>query len=360
MPRILLVEDDPQLTRVLATFLTRRGNDVATVSAGDDALAQLSSDAFDLLITDLNLPGDSGIQLLHQVKRGWSELAVILMTGSTNPDHVIEALHGGADRYLIKPFALDDLANEVEQALRASRERHEAVKTRSQLETDLRQRNAEVRSLILRGVTALAQAVEAKDQYTHGHAHRVTQYALIIASVRSGIDLDALLLGGELHDIGKIGVPDAVLNKSTSLTSAEYAKIQEHPIIGRRILEALIDNEDILALALSHHERWDGGGYPNGLAGTAIPLIVRILSVADVLDAMTSSRAYRAARGWSDAVAEIRRGANGQFDPGVVEMFLSVLPLLESKHAEFMKAADSNPVSPLVHARPDGDHAAVR
>jgi HD-GYP domain-containing protein (c-di-GMP phosphodiesterase class II) len=184
----------------------------------------------------------------------------------------------------------------------------------------------------MRSAHAFAAAVEAKDLYTAGHASRVTTYALVIAEEMGGNDLERLRLAGDLHDVGKIGVPDSVLNKPGRLTSEELDFIKKHPEAGERILSSLIDDALVLGGVRSHHERWDGQGYPDGMSGVAIPLPARILAVADTLDAMTSSRAYRAGLPWHVATAEICRCAGTQFDSQVVEAFRRVLPKLEWLH----------------------------
>jgi HD-GYP domain-containing protein (c-di-GMP phosphodiesterase class II) len=175
------------------------------------------------------------------------------------------------------------------------------------------------------------RAVEVRDPYTKGHSDRVADFAVALAQEISGsraIDLRSLRLACELHDVGKIGVPDAILNKESGLTREEFAEVRLHPVVGRRILEPLFDDDTVLSVVSWHHERWDGGGYPDGLSGEAIPLEARITSLADTLDAMTSRRAYRAALPWEDAVNEIRNNSGRQFDPSLLPLFERVLPLL--------------------------------
>ena len=179
--------------------------------------------------------------------------------------------------------------------------------------------------------------MEAKDAYTAGYAARVTSYTMAIAERCGDHDPERLRLAGDLHDVGKIGVPDAVLNHPGRLGEEEFAEIRRHPEAGERILRPIIDDPMVLEVVRSHHERWDGTGYPDGLAGEAIPPCARILAVADTLDAMTSERAYRKGLSWEVAVGEIRRCAGTQFDPAVVDAFLAVEPRLRAlfrAHAE--------------------------
>jgi HD-GYP domain-containing protein (c-di-GMP phosphodiesterase class II) len=176
-------------------------------------------------------------------------------------------------------------------------------------------------------------AVEVRDQYTRGHSLRVADYSVILGrelNARGGnLDLEALRLACELHDVGKIGIPDAILNKPRALTADEFFLVQRHPAVGKRILEPLFDDDLILAVTGWHHERWDGEGYPDHLAGEAIPLPARLVAYADTLDAMTSSRAYRSALRWEDAVRQIRERGGSQFDPHLMDLFEASLPQLE-------------------------------
>jgi HD-GYP domain-containing protein (c-di-GMP phosphodiesterase class II) len=195
------------------------------------------------------------------------------------------------------------------------------------------QRELEAAYLAVVGV--LADAVEAKDPYTAGHATRVTAYAMSIAEALGGIDLLRFRLAGDLHDVGKIGIPDVILNKPGRLEPGEMELVRRHPETGARILEPLIDDPMVLGVVRWHHERWDGEGYPDRLAGEAIPLPARVLAVADTLDAMTSNRAYRGGLPWSVALAEIRACSGAQFDPAVVAAFERALPVLEAQFREF-------------------------
>jgi HD-GYP domain-containing protein (c-di-GMP phosphodiesterase class II) len=188
---------------------------------------------------------------------------------------------------------------------------------------ELALREAEVEHLLLGGLRALVKAVEAKDAYTRGHSRRVTDYFALLLK-RAGLDASPrVLLGAELPDLGKIGIPDSILNKPGRLTEEELAAVRRHPEAGVRILAPFIEDADVLSLVELHHERWDGQGYPHGLAGEDIPQLSQILAVADVFDAITSARAYRAARAWDHADSEIRRNRGQQFSPAAVDLFES-------------------------------------
>ena len=335
--RILIVEDEPGLRALLERFLEGAGHRVRCAGAVEEALEVLNQEAFDVVLTDLRLPGLSGLELLLEVKSRLPGAHTILMSGDADVPAVAQAVQRGVDAVLLKPFDLEELRARVDHLLARGRARREAERERVILEARLRQRDAESRLWVLRAARALATAVEVKDAYTAGHARRVTSYSMAIAEVTGGIDLLRYPLAGDLHDVGKIGIPDSVLNKPGPLTPAEGALVEEHPAAGARILEPLIDDPLVIGVVRWHHERWDGGGYPDRLAGERIPLAARVLAVADTLDAMTSARAYRDALPWTDAAAEIRRCAGTQFDPAVVDAFERALPTLRVRFDEFSR-----------------------
>lgn len=339
--RVLVADDEPAFRDSIIRSLRRWG--AVAVEAADvtDALACLEAETFDLLITDVNMPGRSGIDLAREVRSRWPSLAVLMMTGEADPSTPIQAFHHGVDRFLLKPFTLDELRQRVREALEICAARAQAASKVALLTRELRAREAEVRELVLRGVRALVAAVEAKHPYTRGHSERVSRYAVAIGRAVGGLDLERLALAGELHDIGKIGVPDHILNKPGQLTDDEMRQVREHPAIGRRILEPLIDDDEILTMVLHHHERWDGRGYPSGLAGPEIPLATQVLTLADTFDALTSSRAYRTARATALAAQEILSESGKQFSPELVAAFQDALPML----SEVMRLAAAGPAA---------------
>ncbi|MDQ3389180.1 MAG: HD domain-containing protein, partial [Gemmatimonadota bacterium] len=289
-----------------------------------------------LVLTDLRLPGPSGIDLLEEVGARSPGTRMILMSATADISSAALAIERGIDQFIVKPFELDDLRVRVEHSLARGRAAHDAVRERKILEARLRQREMESRIWVLRAAHALASAVEAKDAYTAGHATRVAAYSLSIAEVFGGIDIPRLRLGADLHDVGKIGVPDLILNKADRLTPDEMERVKRHPETGAHILEPLIDDPLVLGVVRWHHEHWDGKGYPDGLAGERIPIAARILAVADTLDAMTSRRAYRDGLPWDVALAEIHRCSGSQFDPRVVAAFDTALPVLEAQFRGFL------------------------
>jgi putative two-component system response regulator len=333
--RILVVDDEANIRRLLDRFLSRYGFQVDLAESVPEAVGKVSESEYDLVITDLRLPGPSGLELLLEVRSRAPDTRLIMMSAHADVPAAAAAIDRGIDHLIIKPFELTELRARVEESLgKRHRERREEQE-REVLEARLRQRDTESRILVLRAAHSLASAVEAKDAYTAGHAVRVTAYAMTIAEHMGGIDLLRFRLGGDLHDVGKIGVPDQVLNKPGRLTDEEMAQVRKHPVTGARILEPLVDDPLVLGVVRSHHERWDGLGYPDGLSGEDIPLPPRVLAVADTLDAMTSRRAYRDGLSWAVAAQEVLEHGGTQFDPAVVAAFDAVHDALEQQYNRF-------------------------
>jgi putative two-component system response regulator len=319
---ILVVDDDAAVRRSIVRFLQRGGHMVEEAGSVAEALLRLDVAPCDVLVTDLRMPGSSGLELLAETRRRWPHVRAMLMSGAADAADAAVAIEHGVERLFLKPVPLNELAAAVDKVQRD----HGAARAAAQ------ERELESRGWILRATQALTAAVEAKDAYTAGHAVRVSAYGVELARVIGGIDLDRFALAGGLHDIGKIGVPDAVLNKPGPLTPDEEALVRLHPEAGERILGVLIDDPVVLGVVRWHHEHWDGTGYPDRLAGSAIPLEARVLATADALDALTSQRAYRPSRSWDAAVAEIRRSAGTHFDPGAVAALDAALPALAELH----------------------------
>lgn len=333
--RILLVDDDAAVRHVLERFLAQAGHSVATAASVDEAIGWLGREAFDLVLTDLNMPGSSGLDLLASVRSKWPTTRTMLMSGGAEAAHAAAAIEYGVDRLFLKPFHMDELNAAVEKTLLERSALIQQAEDRLYLEDMARRRETESRTWILRAAHALAAAVEAKDAYTAGHAKRVTAYGLELARTIGGVDLARFEIAGDLHDVGKIGVPDRVLNKADRLTEEEFAYIRRHPEAGERILQPFIDDELVLSVVRSHHERWDGLGYPDGMRALAIPLPARILAAADTLDAMTSDRAYRSGLSWDVAIDQILGASGTQFDPAVVEALEQTIDRLEPLYISF-------------------------
>jgi len=335
--RILVVDGDHDIRRLLTRYLCLLGYEVETAGSTEDAVELLRPDRFDLVLTDLRLPGRSGLDLLVEVRSLAPETRMILMTADGDIHSASTAIDRGVDHLLVKPFELESLRVRLAESIGRRTAEREAERQREKA------REAESRIWVLRAAHALAAAVEAKDEYTAGHATRVTSYALTIAERIGTIDTERFRLAGDLHDVGKIGIPDVVLNKAGRLTEEEMTLVRKHPVTGAHILQPLIDDPVVIGVVRSHHERWDGLGYPDGLRGEEIPLEARVLAVADALDAMTSHRAYRRGVTWNDVLAEIRQCGGKQFDPGVVGAFEATLPRLHERYVEFSNSFPRGP-----------------
>lgn len=324
--RVLVVEDEAPVRELLKAYLERQGFRVSEAGDVTGAVDEIRHE-FDVVVTDIDLPGAPGSELVAAVKARWPATQVIVVTGLDDARVAAAALNAGADRYLFKPFGMPELRAHLADALERRDVMVGELAERRALTHEARERESQARDAVLKGARALVRAVEVRDAYTRGHSLRVARYAEVLAR---HVDPDGILvpakslrLGCELHDVGKIGVPDAILNKEGPLSADEFLMVKSHPTTGRRILEPLLDDDVVLAVVTWHHERWDGAGYPDGLASDAIPLAARIAGVADTIDAMTSNRAYRVARGWGEAMKQIGRERGEQFDPGLVDAALA-------------------------------------
>lgn len=327
--RCLVVDDEPMLRRVLVRVLASAGYEATEAGSGLEALDRLSRGTYDLVISDIHMPAMDGMQLLAQVRALWPDVGVVMITAVSDVQTAVACLNQGALDYVSKPFQVDEALARVRQALERRRLVLENRDYQRTLERRVREQADKIRDLFVLGVQTLAHALEAKDAYTRGHSMRVAAYSTAIAK-QLGLDGDAVAeirLGAELHDVGKIGVREAVLLKPGQLDEEEYLHIMQHTVIGERILQPLLqDHPLVLQIVRSHHERRDGRGFPDRLAGDQIPLPVRVVTVSDTFDAMTTVRPYRSARDSAAAVAELVRCAGEQFDPDVVAAFQRAFP----------------------------------
>jgi putative two-component system response regulator len=313
----LVVDDQPAVAATVAKWLEREGITCHVAHSGREALERASTCDYGLVFVDVHMPGESGLDLVRELKRRDPAIQAIIITGSTTLQTAVDALRLDADDYLIKPFEPGALLH----AARRAREHHRLLLEnrayRRDLEARVGQQAQRLERLYLSSILSLVKALEAKDPHTRGHSDRVARYALALAERLDGVDGDALEVGGQLHDIGKIGVRGGLLRKNGPLEAQERTHIESHPAVGIEILGPLLDDPTVLGVVRHHHERWDGAGYPDGLAGEAIPLPARIVAVADTFDAMTTARPYRGARTPAQAVSEIESEAGRQFDPRV-------------------------------------------
>ena len=331
--RILIVDDDERILRLVRRLLERSGYDCTTATSGAAALDLLSREAFELMLCDLQMPGETGLDVIANVRTTYPDTAAIMVTGVDDEKLADHALELGAYGYIVKPFSSTDLAIQVLNALRRRQLEIAQRNERLRLEQMVEERTAELRRAIENlkrseeeTARRLAAAVEARDHDTAEHIERVGDYSALIAA-RLGLASDHVELirrASKLHDIGKIGVADKILLKPGPLTPLERARMQLHAQIGHDILAGSeLDLLDLAAtIAWTHHERFDGQGYPRRLQGRDIPLEGRIVAVVDVFDALTSDRPYRVALSQDEALALMNEGRGTQFDPIVLDALL--------------------------------------
>jgi putative two-component system response regulator len=312
MSKILLAEDDDFLRSTTQTILEIAGYEVCACSNGQQALEAFLSAHPDLIVSDINMPFLDGYGLLDGVRRlpAGEIVPFVFLSARSERVDVTHARELGADDYVFKPF-------EPEELLTAVRARLHRRRITELFDT----RQAHLQTIIL-----LANVIEARDIYTRGHVERVQNYAVELGLALNWPADDMVILeyGALLHDIGKIGIPEAVLNKPGGLTSEELAIIQQHTTAGAKIIDGITHLKEALPYILYHHEKWDGSGYPEGLSGESIPREGRLLALADVYDALTSQRPYRDGMKFEDALGLIRREIGKHFDPQMAEVFVRI------------------------------------
>ncbi len=329
-PVLLIIEDEDHVRRSLAELGLHLGFAVRTASNGEEALRAIDAEVPAVIVSDLHMPQLGGRQLLAILRRDARTMRtpVVVVTADNRRSTRIDLLEAGADDFLNKPVDPD----EFRSRLRAMARRSDIVdqlavvtRERDSVMEELAARNAELERLTHGLVVALERANSFNDSDTGNHIRRVCEYAGMLAEVR-GCDrtfVDQLRRYAGLHDVGKVGIRDAILKKPGKLTADEFAEMQNHTLIGGELLRASGLPQVASNIALFHHERWDGSGYPHGLAGEAIPLEARIVAVTDVFDALVSERCYKRAFSYDEAVAEMRRSAGSHLDPNLVELFFS-------------------------------------
>ena len=329
LARILLVDDEPEIINVLSDLLSEQ-YDCSSAGSAEEALALLSEESFHLVISDITMKGMSGLQMVPHVLKVAPQTVVVLVSGAQTIESAVEALRVGAFDYIMKPFDLRQVEAVVKRALEHYELRESKRRYENQLEELVEQRTVEldraldsVEDAYRVTLKALAAALETRDHETHGHSQRVVSFSLRLGyELRLDQDqLKSLELGSLLHDIGKIGVPDAILRKPGALDEEEWIKMRKHPLHGQQILCGIEFLEGASRVVAQHHEKWDGSGYPLGLIGEDIDLNARIFAVADAFDALTSDRVYRTAQSYEAAAAELDRCSGQHFDPQVVEAF---------------------------------------
>jgi putative two-component system response regulator len=324
--KILVVDDEATIREILKRTLESEGYQCDTAVDASEALIKMEGCAVDLVLSDIMMPGKSGVELLGEIREKCPDTAVIMVTAVADTQTAINAMKQGASDFVTKPFNLVEVMLSVDRALEKKALLMANREYRLRLEDKVEEQTEEIRKTFLGAVKALAEALEAKDPYTNGHSKRVTELAVTLAreSGMSEQEQEQIRLAGLVHDIGKIGVPEAILHKPDRLTEEEFDFIKEHPAAGERILKPIISDKTVLAIVRYHHERFAGGGYPEGLAGEDIPIGSRLMSVADAYDAMTSCRPYRSALHPEKARNQLLINRGSQFDPDAVDLFMTL------------------------------------
>lgn len=367
--RVLIVDDEPEIREMLCDLLGF-DYDCEGAASAEEALERLPEGKFSLIVSDITMGRMSGLEMIPHALAASPESVVVMISGMQTMESAIEALRVGAFDYIMKPFDLRQVEAAVKRALehyelRAAKRRYE-----NHLEELVEQRTAELDQALVSleeayrsTLKALTAALETRDAETHGHSERVVTFSLRLGRELNldKTQMTALEFGSLLHDIGKIGVPDAILRKPAKLSEEEWTKMREHPLHGQQILREIEFLAGAARVVAQHHERWDGSGYPFGLRGEEIDLNARIFSVADAFDAMVSDRVYRRGRSYEAAAEELDKWAGRQFDPQVVEAFHRVPreDWEELHRLSVMKKQERAAMQPQILSRAETDLAAL-
>lgn len=331
-PSILIVDDDVSVREVLSVLLAEEGY---TCTCAQDALTALSllPQGFHLVISDLKMPEHDGLWLLDRIRESIPEIPIIMLTGYGDTESAVNCLRRGATDYLLKPPKITELVRAIERALAKRRIALARRRYQQRLEKSIQDKTQELKAVLTKvelayhsTLLALVAALDAREHETSDHSQRVVRYTDSIARKMgiAGEEIREIRRGALLHDIGKIGVPDSILLKPGPLDPNEWDEMRRHPDVGFNILQQIDFLSAPAKIVLFHHERFDGTGYPNRLAGKNIPIGARIFTIADTLDAITSDRPYRKAASFDVARAEIARCCGTQFDPEAVEVFMGI------------------------------------
>lgn len=318
---VLIVDDDEFNLKVAGDILKEKYS-VRTAQSGDAALKFLEENLPRLILLDLHMPGLDGRETMKKIQENiiWKKIPIIFLTADTKPETEKECLVLGALDFITKPFVPMIMLSRISRII-------ELAGLQNDLERNLEEKTALLENVLLNSIMVIANTLDAKDAYTSGHSMRVAQCSAAIAEKLNWSEKEVRNMHnvGLLHDIGKIGVPDAILNKPGRLSNEEFELIKKHPVIGNDILKDIHTINSVAEGALYHHERYDGRGYPNGLKGEEIPLYARIIGIADAYDAMTSNRIYRPKLTQDRVIKEFEKGRGTQFDPKLTDLFLEML-----------------------------------
>lgn len=336
---LLVVDDEESIRNALKRFLTGQGYEVVTAATGEEALDAVKRYKLACLLLDVRLPDASGVDLVSSLLELEPNAAILMLTAVNDAASATLCMQRGAMDYLTKPVDLPDLARAIQRALRRRDTQIESAQINQWLKEEVALRTAELRMergnlerVSVGTLEALVNALEAKDQYLRGHSQRVADFSAMVAGELglSDNEVEAVRTGGRLHDIGKIGIREEILNKQGPLTDDEFEHVKRHPITGSEILAPLVHLGHVIDYVRSHHERWDGRGYPDGLAGDAIPLGARIIGVVEIYDALTTSRPYQEKMTPELAVERLRDLIGTVVDPVVHHALQAVVARREA------------------------------
>ena len=322
--KIIVVDDEPGILDSLSIFLKRSGYNFTGVTNPLEAIEKVKNEHFDLMLLDFIMTPIHGDKVVEEIRKFNKELYILLLTGHKDLAPPLETIKRlDIQGYCEKSDKFDQLLLLVESGIKAI----EQMNTIKKINEELKDTNEKLEKAYLETVETLRYTVEAKDTYTRGHSDRVSEYSVLIGKYLglSEEELHKLKVGGLFHDIGKIGVPDSILLKTTKLTDDEYSEIKNHPSIGAHILSNASIFQDIIPIVKHHHERYDCRGYPGKLGGENIPYLARIAAIADSFDAMTSKRTYRDSLPIDVVKSEIEKNKGTQFDPNIADVFLDIL-----------------------------------
>jgi len=351
---ILVVDDQPQNFELLEAYLVPQGYEVLTAATGEEALKKLFSNQIDLILLDIIMPGMDGFEVTRRVRQDDKTrlLPIILVTALKETEDRVKGIEAGCDDFITKPVNKIELLARVKSLLKVKAYNDLLSNYRKELESEVSKRTEELKYALEKIKTAsldtiyrLSMACEFRDKETGAHIKRMSRYSAAVAR-RMGLDegtIETILYAAPMHDVGKIGIPDKILLKPAKLDPEEWEIMKQHTTIGAEILKG--SEAEFIKLgaiiALTHHEKWDGSGYPNNLKGLEIPISGRITAIADVFDALTSKRPYKEAFSTEKALAIIKEGRGSHFDPDVVDAFLAIqdeILLIKKQHADEQSA----------------------
>jgi len=330
---ILIADDEEMIRELILITLTKEGFTCFQAASAEEGMDIVNNQQLDMALLDIMMPGRSGIDLLQDIKRNTPDTTVLMITAMNDMDTALSCIHFGAEDYITKPFNLDRVLLTVKNTMEKRQLALENREYQANLEQKVREQTEVIRTVMgeinlayEHTLAALIRALDAREKEVGSHSERVMNYARLLAEAAGieGHGLSNIAKGALLHDIGKIGISDNILLKPDKLDEGEWALMRQHPAVGFEILSGIKYFAGAAELVLSHHERYDGTGYPHCLAGEAIPISARIFALVDTLDAMTSDRPYRKALSFQAVLDEVARCSGRQFDPKLVEIFLGI------------------------------------